>query len=49
VNVWIVVACVVGMPLIAPVAVSSERLAGSAGETDHVYGASPPEPLTEAE
>ena len=49
VNVWVVVACVVGVPLIAPVAVSNERLAGSAGETDHVYGASPPEPLTEAE
>ena len=49
VNVCEVVPCVLGVPLIAPVAVSNERLAGSAGETDHVYGGAPPEPLTEAE
>ena len=36
VNVCVVVAAVVGVPVIAPVAVSNERLAGSAGETDHV-------------
>jgi hypothetical protein len=36
VNVCEVVPCVVGVPVIAPVAVSNERLAGSAGETDHV-------------
>jgi len=35
--------------VIAPVAVSNERLAGSAGETDQVYGSAPPEPLSEAE
>jgi hypothetical protein len=35
-NVWVVVAAVVGVPVIAPVAVSNERLAGSAGVTDHV-------------
>jgi hypothetical protein len=36
VNVCVVVAAVVGVPVIAPVAVSNERLAGSVGETDHV-------------
>ena len=36
VNVCVVVAAVVGVPVIAPVAVFKERLAGSAGETDHV-------------
>jgi len=36
VNVCAVVAAVVGVPVIAPVAVSNERLAGSAGETDQV-------------
>jgi hypothetical protein len=36
VNVWVVVACVVGVPMIVPVAVSNERLAGSAGATDQV-------------
>jgi hypothetical protein len=49
INVWVVVAAVVGVPVIAPVVVSNERLAGSAGETDHVYGSAPPEPLSEAE
>ena len=48
-NVCEVVPCVVGVPVIAPVVVSNERLAGSAGVTDHVYGGAPPEPLTEAE
>jgi len=47
--VWVVVAAVVGVPVMAPVAGSSERLPGSAGETDHAYGAAPPEPLIEAE
>jgi hypothetical protein len=36
VNVWEVVPCVVGVPVIAPVVVFNERLAGRAGETDHV-------------
>jgi len=36
VNVWLVVAAVVGVPVMAPVAGSNERLLGSAGETDHV-------------
>jgi hypothetical protein len=36
VNVCVVVAAVVGVPVIAPVAEFNERLAGSAGETDHV-------------
>jgi hypothetical protein len=36
VNVCVVVAAIVGVPVIAPVAVFNERLAGSAGETDHV-------------
>jgi hypothetical protein len=36
VNVCVVVAAVVGVPVIAPVFVSNERLAGSAGATDHV-------------
>jgi len=36
VNVCEVVPCVVGVPVIAPLAVSNEGLAGSAGETDHV-------------
>ena len=49
VNVCVVVACVVGVPVMAPVAVSNERLAGSAGVTDHVYGSAPPAPLSEAE
>ena len=49
VNVCAVVPCVLGVPVIAPVVVFNERPAGSAGETDHVYGASPPEPLTEAD
>jgi hypothetical protein len=49
VNVCVVVAAVVGLPVIAPVARFNERLAGSAGETDHVYGSAPPEPLREAE
>jgi hydroxymethylglutaryl-CoA reductase len=49
VNMCVVVACVVGVPVIVPAAVSSERLAGSAGETDHVYGSAPPEALREAE
>ena len=49
VNVCVVVACVVGVPVMAPVAVSNERLAGSAGETDHVYGSAPPAPVSEAE
>jgi hypothetical protein len=49
VNVCVVVAAVVGVPVMAPVAVSNESLAGSAGETDQVYGSAPPEPLTDAE
>jgi hypothetical protein len=49
VNVCVVVAAVVGVPLITPVAASNERFAGSAGETDHVYGSAPPEPLRDAE
>ena len=49
VNVCEVVPCVAGVPVIAPVVVSNERFAGSGGETDHVYGGAPPEPLTEAE
>ena len=49
VNVWVVVACAAGVPVIAPVAASKERLAGSPGETDHVYGSAPPDPLSEAE
>ena len=49
VNVWVVVACVVVVPVMAPVAISNERLAGSAGVTDHVYGSAPPAPLSEAE
>jgi hypothetical protein len=49
VKVWVVVAAVVGVPVIAPVSASNERLPGSAGETDHVYGGAPPEPFTEAE
>jgi hypothetical protein len=36
VNVCVVVAAVVGVPEIAPVAVSNERLPGSAGETDQL-------------
>jgi hypothetical protein len=36
VNVCIVVAAVVGMPVIAPVAASNERLPGSVGDTDQV-------------
>jgi hypothetical protein len=36
VKVCVVVAAVVGVPVMAPVAVSNERLAGSAGETDQV-------------
>jgi hypothetical protein len=36
VNVCVVVPCVVGVPVIAPVAAFNERLPGSAGETDHV-------------
>ena len=36
VNVCDVVPCVAGVPVIAPVVVFNERLAGSAGETDHV-------------
>ena len=36
VNVCGVVPTVTGVPVIAPVCVSSERLAGSAGVTDHV-------------
>ena len=48
-KVWVVVASVVAVPVMAPVAVSNERLAGSAGVTDHVYGSAPPAPLSEAE
>jgi hypothetical protein len=44
-----VVAAVVGVPVIMPVAGFRDRLAGSAGETDHMYGSAPPEPLREAE
>jgi hypothetical protein len=36
VNVCVVVAAVVGVPVIVPVDVSNERWAGSAGETDQV-------------
>jgi hypothetical protein len=36
VNECVVVTAVVGIPVIAPVAGSSETLAGSAGATDHV-------------
>jgi hypothetical protein len=36
VKVCVVVAAVVGVPVIAPVAVSNARLPGSAGETDQV-------------
>jgi hypothetical protein len=36
VNVCVVVAAVVGVPEIAPVAVSNKRLPGSAGATDQV-------------
>jgi hypothetical protein len=36
VNACVVVPCVVGVPLMAPVAGSNERFAGSAGATDHV-------------
>ena len=49
VNVCAVVPCVVGVPLIAPVAASNDRLGGSAGETDQVYGGVPPDPVSEAE
>jgi hypothetical protein len=49
VNVWVVVAGVVGVPVMAPVAESNERLSGSAGVTDQVYGSAPPEPPREAE
>jgi hypothetical protein len=49
VNVCVVVAAVVGVPVMAPVAGSNERLGGSAGVTDHVYGSAPPEPPSEAE
>ena len=49
VNVCDVVPCVVGVPVIAPVAALNERLARSAGVTDHVYGGVPPEPLSEVE
>ena len=34
--------------LIAPVAASNDRLGGSAGETDQVYGGGPPDPVSEA-
>ena len=36
VNVSVVAPAVTGVPVIAPVVVSNERLAGSAGVTDHV-------------
>ena len=36
VKVCVVVAVAIGVPVIAPVAVSKVRLLGSAGETDHV-------------
>ena len=49
VNVCVVVAAIVGVPVIAPVVVSNDRWAGSAGEMDQVYGGAPPEPLSEAE
>ena len=49
VNVCVVVPCAVGVPVITPVAVSNERLAGSAGVTDQVKGAVPPELLSVAE
>jgi len=37
------------VPVIAPVEVFSERPAGSAGVTDHVYGPVPPDAATVAE
>jgi hypothetical protein len=40
------VPCAVGMPVIAPVVWSNERLAGSAGVTDQLYGVTPPDPPT---
>ena len=49
VKVCELVPAVFGVPVIAPVVVSNPRLGGSAGVTDHVYGAVPPEPLTDAE
>jgi len=49
VNVCGVVPTVLGVPVIAPLCVLSERPAGSAGVTDHKYGSEPPEPPTEAE
>jgi hypothetical protein len=48
-NVCEEVPCVVGVPLIPPVAASRLRPFGNTGETDHVYGGVPPELLTEAE
>ena len=48
VNVCEVVPAAAGVPVIAPVCALSERLAGRAGVTDHVYGGKPPEPLTAA-
>jgi hypothetical protein len=36
VNTCVVVPCLIGVPVIAPVSVSSERLAGIAGETDQL-------------
>ena len=36
VNVCVVVPCVTGVPVIAPVVVFNDRLPGSAGVTDHV-------------
>jgi len=39
----------VGVPVIAPVEVFSERPAGSAGVTAHVYGAVPPDAANVAE
>ena len=34
------------MPVIAPLAVLSERLAGKVGETEYTNGAVPPDPVT---
>ena len=45
-NVCELVPCAAGVPVIAPVAVSNTRLAGSAGVTDQLYGVTPPDPPT---
>lgn len=46
VTVCAVVPWAAGVPVIAPVVWSNERLAGSAGVTDQLYGVMPPDPPT---